>query len=317
MKKILKNFTFKKYLFTLGLLLMSISITACGSSNDAEIDTSEADVDIKIKGFDGYGKAVIENENYPKIEGLKIIEKDEGISNDFVLEKIAAEVSLDKEEGLSNGDEIIANISFTNPSELKIGFTDDVVEKKIEVKKLPKLINSIDDLNGDVLDRMKNDAYETINNYYREADPNEDLYEGNKLNIESKRISTLEKKLDEDQIEEKIKNDNQHSYNLAYIFEISYDLVAETDYDKQKSRYVAKKTKPVKQYIAFVYDDIKENNGGIVYLTKEKYSEKDKDEVINKLKYDGFSIIDDNKESDDSKDSNNDEDSKKSDDNSN
>ncbi|WP_244261655.1 hypothetical protein [Anaerococcus hydrogenalis] len=286
--------------------------------SDGKIDTSKADIKVEISGFDGYGKAKLSKN---EIENLDIESFNDDYSTDDILDSIDIDLKANKLENLSNGDEIEITINFKNTSDLDIDITNKKVVKKIKVKGLEKIINSLDDLDDDTLDRMNKDARKKLGKdfYDRNKGSDDDKYHtGDKMNYEFNQLAILEKPLTKEEIIEKSKFDNQKSYAIAMVYEIKFQEVKDYKYDDDTNKKVITKKEDKVKYAVFTFENIQKNNGGIIYSTNRPYLVDSEEKALNQIKYDGYELIDndENKKTDLSNQSNNEkEENNKKDDN--
>lgn len=285
--------------------------------SDGKIDTSKADIKVEISGFDGYGKAKLSKN---EIENLDIESFNDDYSTDDILDSIDIDLKANKLENLSNGDEIEITINFKNTSDLDIDITNKKVVKKIKVKGLEKIINSLDDLDDDTLDRMNKDAKKKLSEDFndRKKDSDSTYYNGDKMNYEFNLLASLQRPLTKEEIIEKSKFDNQKSYALAMVYEIKYQEVKDYKWDDDSDKQVITKKEDKAKYAVFTFENIQKNNGGIIYSTNRPYLVDSEEKALNQIKYDGYELIDndENKKTDLSNQSNNEkEENNKKDDN--
>ena len=320
--------TLTKILFAvLGLCILgAIAFFAFGQKggksilkkSDGKIDTSKADIKVEISGFDGYGKAKLSKE---EVENLDVESFNDDYSTENSLDSIDIDLKANKLENLSNGDEIEITINFKNTSDLDIDITNKKVVKKIKVKGLEKIINSLDDLDDDTLDRMNKDAKEKLGKDFYDQNKGSDdekYYTGDKMNYEFNQLATLEKPLTEKEIIEKSKFDNQKSFAIAMVYEIKFQEVKDYDWDDDTDKKVITKKEDKAKYAVFTFENIQKNNGGIIYSTNRPYLVDSEEKALNQIKYDGYELIDNdkNKKTDLSNQSNNEkEENNKKDDN--
>lgn len=260
------------------------------SKKDGKVDTTNADIKVEISGFDGYAKAKLSKK---ELENLDVESFNDEYSTDDILDSIDVSVKADKKENLSNGDTLTITMNFKNTSDLNIDITKKKVVKKVKVKGLEKIVNSLDDFDEDTLDRMHADANKILAKDYN--DPNEgtdhDYYVGDKVNYEFIRKNIFEKKLSEKDILEKNKFDNQKTYSIAMIYQVKYDEVKDTDFEKDSDKLIITKKEEKTKYVVFVFDKIQANNGGIIYSTNKSYVFDSEEKATNQVKYDGFSLV--------------------------
>ena len=281
------------------------------SKKDGKVDTSKADIKVEISGFDGYAKAKLSKK---ELENLDVESFNDEYSTDDILDNIDVSVKADKKENLSNGDTLTITMNFKNTSDLNIDITKKKVVKKVKVKGLEKIVNSLDDFDEDTLERMNADANKILAEDYN--DPNEGTdhgyYVGDKLNFEFTRKNIFEKKLSEKDILEKNKFDNQKTYSIAMIYQVKYDEVKDTDYDSDSDKRIITKKEEKTKYVVFVFDKIQANNGGIIYSTNKSSVFDSEEKASNQVKYDGFELVelkeDEKTESNDNQNSNEKED---------
>lgn len=309
--------TLTKILFAvLGLCILgAIAFFAFGQKggksilkkSDGKIDTSKADIKVEISGFDGYGKAKLSKE---EVENLDVESFNDDYSTEDILDSIDIDLKANKLENLSNGDEIEITINFKNTSDLDIDITNKKVVKKIKVKGLEKIINSLDDLDDDTLDRMNKDAIKNLSKDFYDPDKGSDVEKytvGDKMNYEFNQLATLEKPLTEKEIIEKSKFDNQKSFAIAMVYEIKFQEVKDYDWDDDTDKKVITKKEDKVKYAVFTFENIQKNNGGIIYSTNRPYLVDSEEKALNQIKYDGYELIDndENKKTDLSNQSNN------------
>lgn len=260
------------------------------SKKDGKVDTSKADIKVEISGFDGYAKAKLSKK---ELENLDVESFNDEYSTDDILDNIDVSVKADKKENLSNGDTLTITMNFKNTSDLNIDITKKKVVKKVKVKGLEKIVNSLDDFDEDTLERMNADANKILAEDYN--DPNEGTdhgyYVGDKLNFEFTRKNIFEKKLSEKDILEKNKFDNQKTYSIAMIYQVKYDEVKDTDYDSDSDKRIITKKEEKTKYVVFVFDKIQANNGGIIYSTSKSSVYDSEEKATNQVKYDGFELV--------------------------
>ena len=298
--------TITKILFAvLGLCVLgAIAFFAFGQKDgknilkksDGKIDTSKADIKVEISGFDGYGKAKLSKE---EVENLDVESFNDDYSTENILDSIDIDLKANKLENLSNGDEIEITINFKNTSDLDIDITNKKVVKKIKVKGLEKIINSLDDLDDDTLDRMNKDAKEKLGKDFYDQNKGSDdekYYTGDKMNYEFNQLATLEKPLTEKEIIEKSKFDNQKSFAIAMVYEIKFQEVKDYDWDDDTDKKVITKKEDKAKYAVFTFENIQKNNGGIIYSTNRPYLVDSEEKALNQIKYDGYELINDENE---------------------
>lgn len=285
---------------------------------DGKIDTSKADIKVEISGFDGYGKAKLSKK---EVENLDIESLNDEYSAEDILDNIDIKLKANKLENLSNGDEIKVTMNFENNSDLDIDISNKKVIKKIKVKGLEEIINSLDDFDDDTLDRMNKDAIKNLSKDFYDPNKGSDIdhyYNGDKMNYEFNQLATLEKPLTEEEIIEKSKFDNQKSYAIAMIYEIKFEEIKEMDWDDDADETIITKKEDKVKYAVFTFENIQKNNGGIIYSTNRPYLVDSEEKALNQIKYDGYELIDndENKKTDLSNQSNNEkEENNKKDDN--
>ena len=264
--------------------------------SDGKIDTSKADIKVEISGFDGYGKAKLSKK---EVENLDIESLNDDYSAEDILDNIDIKLKANKLENLSNGDEIKVTMNFENNSDLDIDISNKKVVKKIKVKGLEEIINSLDDLDDDTLDRMNKDAIKNLSKDFYDPYKGSDIDNytvGNKMNYEFNQLSTLEKPLTEKEIIEKSKFDNQKSYAIAIIYEIKFEEVKKYKWDDVTNKKVITKKEPRAKYAVFTFENIQKNNGGIIYSTNRPYLVDSEEKALNQIKYDGYELINDEDE---------------------
>ena len=264
--------------------------------SDGKIDTSKADIKVEISGFDGYGKAKLSKE---EVENLDVESFNDEYSADDILDNVDIKLKANKLENLSNGDEIEITMTFENNSDLDIDISDKKVVKKIKVKGLEEIINSLDDLDDDTLDRMNKDAIKNLSKDFYDPYKGSDIDNytvGNKMNYEFNQLSTLEKPLTEKEIIEKSKFDNQKSFAIAMVYEIKFQEVKDYDWDDDTNKKVITKKEDKAKYAVFTFENIQKNNGGIIYSTNRPYLVDSKEKALNQIKYDGYKLINDENE---------------------
>ena len=264
--------------------------------SDGKIDTSKADIKVEISGFDGYGKAKLSKE---EVENLDVESFNDEYSADDILDNIDIKLKANKLENLSNGDEIKVTMTFENTSNLNIDIANKKIIKKIKVKGLEKIINSLDDFDDDTLDRMNKDAIKNLSKDFYDPDKGSDVEKytvGDKMNYEFNQLATLEKPLTEKEIIEKSKFDNQKSFAIAMVYEIKFQEVKDYDWDDDTNKKVITKKEEKAKYAVFTFKKKKKNNGGIIYSTNRPYLVDSKEKALNQIKYDGYELINDENE---------------------
>lgn len=261
------------------------------NKKDGSIDTSKADIKVEISGFDGYAKAKLSKK---EIENLDVESFNDEYSTDDILDSLDVSVKADKKENLSNGDTITITMNFKNNSDLNIDINKKKLVKKVKVKGLEKIVNSLDDFDEDTLDRMNADANKILAEDYNDPKEgtNRSFYDGDKVNYEFTRINIFEKKLSEEEILEKNKFDNQKSYSIAMVYKVKFDEVKDTEYDSDSEKRIITKKEEKSKYVVFVFDKIQANNGGIIYSTNKSNVFDSEEKAINQVKYDGFELVD-------------------------
>ena len=136
------------------LALSAITLTGCGSKNNSKIDTTDGItnildyVTVDFSGKNGEGTAYV-NVDYDGIEtemvgGEEKIKEMDEIEDLSSLTKYINAVSsisfnIDKNEGLSNGDQVIVSVSYDNTAAQAAGVNfGDQSSKTYEVKGLKK-----------------------------------------------------------------------------------------------------------------------------------------------------------------------------------
>lgn len=264
--------------------------------SDGKIDTSKADIKVEISGFDGYGKAKLSKK---EVENLDIESLNDDYSAEDILDNIDIKLKANKLENLSNGDEIKVTMNFENNSDLDVDISNKKVVKKIKVKGLEEIINSLDDFDDDTLDRMNKDAIKNLSKDFYDPDKGSDIdhyYTGNKMNYKFNQLATLEKPLTEEEIIEKSKFDNQKSYAIAMIYEIKFEEIKEMDWDDDADETIITKKEDKVKYAVFTFENIQKNNGGIIYSTNRPYLVDSEEKALNQIKYDGYELINDENE---------------------
>lgn len=281
------------------------------NKKDGSVDTSKADIKVEISGFDGYAKAKLSKK---EIENLDVESFNDEYSTDDILDSLDVSVKADKKENLSNGDTITITMNFKNNSDLNIDINKKKLVKKVKVKGLEKIVNSLDDFHEDTLDRMNADANKILAEDYNDPKEgtNRSFYDGDKVNYEFTRINIFEKKLSEEEILEKNKFDNQKSYSIAMVYKVKFDEVKDTEYDSDSEKRIITKKEEKSKYVVFVFDKIQSNNGGIIYSTNKTNVFDSEEKATNQVKYDGFELVeieeDEKAESNDNQNSNEKED---------
>ena len=190
-------------------------------------------------------------------------------------------------------------MNFENNSDLDIDISNKKVVKKIKVKGLEEIINSLDDFDDDTLDRMNKDAIKNLSKDFYDPNKGSDIdnyTRGDKMNYEFNQLATLEKPLTEKEIIEKSKFDNQKSYAIAMIYEIKFEEVKKYDWDDDTNKKVITKKEDKVKYAVFTFENIQKNNGGIIYSTNRPYLVDSEEKALNQIKYDGYKLINDENE---------------------
>ncbi|MFR7871994.1 MAG: hypothetical protein ACLU2L_05750, partial [Fenollaria timonensis] len=148
---------------------------------DAVISTKDMDIIIDVKGFDGHAVASGSLTGMPEISETKLKDRDYEI-----LDSISyGDIEFDKNEGLKNGDKIVAKVKLVS-EKFKLKFDSDTIEKEMTVEGLAELVNSFAELPDDFTDRLDKRANKSIY---------DSLYKPDGLKIE--RLALMEKPMDE------------------------------------------------------------------------------------------------------------------------
>ncbi|WP_295148508.1 SH3 domain-containing protein [uncultured Peptoniphilus sp.] len=255
----------KKFFIIPGLIILVIILGFAGKmiyqsmKPDAVISTQNMDVGIYFDGYEGYGTAYGEILEFPKIVEVK--NEDDRFEIQDIIYNL--EVTLDKTEGLKNGDEVTATVSLPESTNYKIKFDKDSYKKTSKVEGLETLINSIQDINEEALGRMDKLAKKVIKNYF-----------SYKSDLKVEKIRVYEEKIPETEIKNNI---HDSAYSLTNVYAISY-------YDEWYSEYQ-------NDIFAYKFYNIKSSNGGIIFDYSRSYNGIELDELDNRLKFDGYTEL--------------------------
>ncbi len=214
-------------------IVVAFLLLSRGADGGTLVDTSNLEIKVGFEGYDGYGKAKAEIVGKPAIK--KLADKDKY----DVLEKELAqpEISFSKQEGLKNGDELIVTVKYETKS-VKAKFSEQVIERKVTVEGLPKLINSVADIDEMDLAAMDNKSIEKIADMY--------AYD-NYSNLVINRIRVYEKKNKEEDIQSGLNGANK--FKCLFLYQVDYD----------EGRYT-KKHKSTLQSVEFYNFEAKDGN---------------------------------------------------------
>ena len=143
-------------------------------SGPKEIDLAELMADPVVSGYDGGFGAIAEN---PKLDEEKKEELLDSIRSDEEKDKVASllesvSYSLDKNEGLSNGDDVKATADYDKSLESEIKLEISATEKSIEIEDLKELPEQIEKAKG-----VGTVRYNPANgNFYMIADPDGGIF---------------------------------------------------------------------------------------------------------------------------------------------
>lgn len=146
------------------LVIIAIVVIAAVVKSGKKTINLEEMVHVEYSGYDGYGTASASidydqytsklkealGNKYPDMDELDWDGEDNGLSYAFQLEEVydSIEIELDKAEGLSNGDEVTATISYDQEAAKKVGIKLKGDSVKITVEGLEEVeaYNPFDDL---------------------------------------------------------------------------------------------------------------------------------------------------------------------------
>lgn len=244
------------------LIVLAFLMLSKGADDDNLVDTSNLDIKVSFEGYDGYGKAKAEIIGKPAIK--KLADKDK---YDTLERELAdPEISFSKQEGLKNGDEIIVTVKYETKS-VKAKFSCQSIEKKVSVEGLPKLINSVADIDEMDLAAMDNKSLEKIADMY--------TYD-NYSNLKINRIRVYEKKNRNEDMQAGLGAAN--NFKCLFLYRVEYD----------EGKYT-KKHKSTLQSVEFYNFDAK--GGNLEYLSAMRNSaaySNDLSSINDRLAAEGF-----------------------------
>lgn len=229
---------------------------------DAIVSTNQLDIEIEIEGFDGTGTATAQIIGEPIFEEVKKGMNEEAI-RDYLLDQ---EITITPNENLKNGEVITAVLTFEETDRFRLELDREEIIREIEVSGLQELINSYKDLEDTIIEKIDRDFKNRI----------EDDFSGSTRNLEIQRISSFEKKIDEEDIEKNIFDSSE--YTFANIYKIRYDQY----YNRGDTKII---------YLLFKADHFEESNGAYRYDILRAGQEKTEEEILNTIRFDGFEEI--------------------------
>lgn len=237
---------------------------------DAVISTKDMDIIIDVKGFDGHAVASGSLTGMPEITDTKLKDK-----NYEILDSITyGDIEFDKNEGLKNGDKIVAKVKLVS-EKFKLKFDSDTIEKEMTVEGLAELVNSFAELPDDFTDRLDKRANKSIY---------DSLYKPDGLKIE--RLALMEKPMDEAEIYEVSNSYEAKSrYRLLGVYKASFN---ESDW------WSGTKTRKTQYYIMDSYNFQKANGKVISEFYFDGYYS-NYDELVNNLGFKGYQLLDEKK----------------------
>lgn len=235
---------------------------------DALVNTSNMKIEIKVKGFDGYGKASYNVVGYPNFHNVKDRKKYSEI-NTAVMD---FEVKLDKTENLKNGDEITALLKFNKSKNLKLKFDKDEIKVSIIVNDLLKLIKSYEDI-ANSIDRIEKKINENIISNL----------DGDK-NIKIEKLKIFQKDINDEEIKYYIASENMNELKRLYSLAILYKVT----YDEKKFTFFREDKYETKEMLFVENVDNFQNKEEVLLfevnrMFKDKFSESNMEDYINKL----------------------------------
>ena len=237
---------------------------------DAVISTKNMDINIEIKGFDGHAVASGSLTGMPEISETKLKDRDYEILDSITY----GDIEFDKNEGLKNGDKIVAKVKLVS-EKFKLKFDSDTIEKEMTVEGLAELVNNFAELPDDFTDRLDKRANKSIY---------DSLYKPDGLKIE--RLALMEKPMDEAEIYEVSNSYEAKSrYRLLGIYKASFN---ESDW------WSGTKTRKTQYYIMDSYNFQKANGKVISEFYFDGYYD-NYDELVNNLGFKGYQLLDEKK----------------------
>lgn len=237
---------------------------------DAVISTKDMDIIIDVKGFDGHAVASGSLTGMPEISETKLKDRDYEILDSITY----GDIEFDKNEGLKNGDKIVAKVKLIS-EKFKLKFDNDTIEKEMTVEGLAELVNSFAELPDDFTDRLDKRANKSIY---------DSLYKPDGLKIE--RLALMEKPMDEADIYEVSNSYEAKSrYRLLGVYKASFN---ESDW------WSGTKTRKTQYYIMDSYNFQKANGKVISEFYFDGYYS-NYDELVNNLGSKGYQLLDEKK----------------------
>lgn len=237
---------------------------------DAVISTKDMDIIIDVKGFDGHAVASGSLTGMPEISETKLKDRDYEILDSITY----GDIEFDKNEGLKNGDKIVAKVKLVS-EKFKLKFDNDTIEKEMTIEGLAELVNSFAELPDDFTDRLDKRANKSIY---------DSLYKPDGLKIE--RLALMEKPMDEAEIYEVSNSYEAKSrYRLLGVYQASFN---ESDW------WSGTKTRKTHYYIMDSYNFQKANGKVISEFYFDGYYN-NYDELVNNLGFKGYQLLDEKK----------------------
>lgn len=237
---------------------------------DAVISTKDMDIIIDVKGFDGHAVASGSLTGMPEISETKLKDRDYEILDSITY----GDIEFDKNEGLKNGDKIVAKVKLIS-EKFKLKFDNDTIEKEMTVEGLAELVNSFAELPDDFTDRLDKRANKSIY---------DSLYKPDGLKIE--RLALMEKPMDEADIYEVSNSYEAKSrYRLLGVYKASFN---ESDW------WSGTKHRKTQYYIMDSYNFQKANGKVISEFYFDGYYN-NYDELVNNLGFKGYQLLDEKK----------------------
>lgn len=237
---------------------------------DAVISTKDMDIIIDVKGFDGHAVASGSLTGMTEISETKLKDRDYEILDSITY----GDIEFDKNEGLKNGDKIVAKVKLIS-EKFKLKFDNDTIEKEMTVEGLAELVNSFAELPDDFTDRLDKRANKSIY---------DSLYKPDGLKIE--RLALMEKPMDEADIYEVSNSYEAKSrYRLLGVYKASFN---ESDW------WSGTKTRKTQYYIMDSYNFQKANGKVISEFYFDGYYS-NYDELVNNLGSKGYQLLDEKK----------------------
>lgn len=266
----------KKYIISgiLGIIVIVIGffgykIVKNKLTPDAVVSLENMKIDLKIKGYDGYGVAKAEVENEPVIKEVKDKSKVDKLHD--ALRNYKIEYSKEKE--IKNGEEVTATLKFEDTKDLNIKFDKKELTVTVKVDKLKEFVKDFKDIEKH-LNRIEEDAKKSLANHYNDI-----------KDLKIEQLAIYDMPLTQDAINAAAINEEDlgNYYKLCIVYKLT----------GQEKEFLSEELKPFEEVKYCKFEDFKKRGDALTYSIMREgfYNRKNLVDLENELQIKGYKKV--------------------------